>query len=57
MLPSGDSVTVEIDFTGTTDDGRDVAFRAVDVFDLVDGRIARVAICYDTAGVRRQMLG
>lgn len=56
-LPSGDAVTVEIDFRGRLEDGRPVEFQAVDVFDLVDGRIARVRIWYDTHGVRRQMAG
>ena len=57
VLPSGDSVTVEIDYRGRTDDDRPVTFKAVDVFDLVDGRIARVSIWYDTHGVRRQLMG
>lgn len=57
VLPSGDSVVVEIDFRGRTDDDRPVTFKAVDVFDLVDGKIARVSIWYDTHGVRRQLRG
>lgn len=56
FLVSGDSVTVEIDFRGRTDTGRDIEFQAVDLFDLVDDRIARVSIWYDTHGVRRQLL-
>lgn len=55
VLPSGDSVVVEIDFEGRTDAGQAITFKAVDVFDLVDGRIARVSIWYDTHGVRRQL--
>lgn len=57
VLVSGDSVTAEIDFRGRTEDGRPVTFKAVDVFDLVDGKIARVSIWYDTHGVRRQLAG
>ena len=57
VLPSGDSVTVEIDFRGRTDGGREVTFHAVDVFDLADGRIVRVKMWYDTLGVRRQIVG
>ena len=34
FLPSGEAVTVEIDFRGRTDEGRAVSFQAVDVFDL-----------------------
>lgn len=56
-LVSGDSATVEIDFRGRTDDGREVTFAAVDVFDMVADRIARVSIWYDTHGVRRQLRG
>ena len=55
FLPSGDAVTVEIDFHGRTDTGRDVTFPAVDVFDLADGRICEVSIWFDTHGVRRQL--
>ncbi len=50
-------MTAEIDFRGRTEDGRPVTFKAVDVFDLVDGKIARVSIWYDTHGVRRQLAG
>lgn len=54
-LVAGDSVTVEIHFVGRTASGSPVEFDAVDVFDLVDGRIARVSVWYDTLGVRRQV--
>lgn len=57
VLLAGDSVVVEIDFRGRTDQGKDVEFQAVDVFDLVDGKIARVRIWYDTREVLKQIRG
>lgn len=53
VLPSGDAVTVEIHFDGTTHDGRELAFDAVDVFDLEDGRIRKLSTWYDLVLVRR----
>jgi ketosteroid isomerase-like protein len=55
FLVSGDSVTVEIHYEGRTTSGVPVAFDAVDVFDLEDGRIQRISIWYDTHDVRRQV--
>lgn len=52
FIVAGDTVTVEIHFTGRSADGIDVKFDAVDVFDLVDGRIQRVTNWYDVAVVR-----
>lgn len=52
FIVAGDTVTVEIHFTGRSADGIDVEFDAVDVFDLVDGRIQRVTNWYDVAAVR-----
>lgn len=54
--PDGRQVAVEIAFRGTTDDGRQVAFTAVDLFDLDDtGRIARLRSIYDTKPVVEQL--
>lgn len=53
VLPSGDTVTVEVHFDGTTHDGRELAFDAVDVFDLEDGRIRKLSTWYDLVLVRR----
>ena len=53
VLPSGDAVTVEVHFDGVTHDGREVAFDAVDVFDLEDGRIRKLSTWYDLVLVRR----
>ncbi|MEE8601441.1 nuclear transport factor 2 family protein [Euzebya tangerina] len=57
FLVADDVVTVMIDYTGRTSAGVDVAFQAVDVFTVADGRIAEVQIWYDTLAVRRQVLG
>ena len=51
-LLAGSAVTVEVHFTGTTDDGRELAFDAVDVIDVRAGRISRLTNWYDTARVR-----
>jgi ketosteroid isomerase-like protein len=48
---AGDTVTVEIAFTGETLDGVPTAFEAVDVFTLVDGRITRLTTWYDLGRV------
>lgn len=53
---AGQVVTVEIRFEGRTVDGADIAFDAVDVFDITDdGRIARLSLWYDTRDVARQV--
>jgi uncharacterized protein len=56
-ITEADTVVVEISFTGTTGQGRPVAFDAVDVFDLAGPRIRRLSIWYDTAAVLRQVQG
>ncbi len=56
-ITEADTVVVEIAFTGTTREGRSVAFDAVDVFDLAGPRIRRLSIWYDTAAVLRQVQG
>ncbi|MCE3551644.1 nuclear transport factor 2 family protein [Pseudonocardia sp. RS11V-5] len=50
------AIVTEIDFEGKLADGRPVVFCALDVFDLRDGRIAKVTTWYDTRDVRRQVL-
>jgi len=52
IIIAGTTATVEVTFTGTTSDGRDVTFDAVDVFDIEDGRIRRLTNWYDIAYVR-----
>jgi ketosteroid isomerase-like protein len=55
IIVAGGTATVEVVFTGTTEDGRDVTFDAVDVFDVDAGRIRRLTNWYDIAYVRRQL--
>jgi steroid Delta-isomerase len=53
FIVAGDTVTVEIHFSGRSADGIEVEFDAVDVFDLVEGKIQRVTNWYDTSAVRK----
>jgi len=55
ILQDGDTLTVEVRFSGTTHDGRELSFDAVDVIDVADGRIQRLSNWYDIAFVRRAM--
>jgi len=48
---AGDTVTVEIAFTGETAEGVPAAFEAVDVFTLEDGRVRRLTTWYDLGRV------
>ena len=50
-----DVVVTEIEFRGVTHDGKELVFDALDVFDLVDGLIARLTTWYDLAWVRSQL--
>jgi ketosteroid isomerase-like protein len=54
-IVAGDTVVVELTFTGTTRAGKGLAFDAVDVFDLHDGLITRLTTWYDLAWVRKQL--
>jgi ketosteroid isomerase-like protein len=56
-LVSGDSVTIEVTFSGTMRDGRSLEFPAIDVIDLRDGQIARLTNWYDIDWVRKQLGG
>jgi ketosteroid isomerase-like protein len=47
------TVIAEVTFTGTTPDGREVSFDAVDVFDLRDGRICKLSNWYDVDYARK----
>lgn len=55
LVIAGDVVTAEVTFTGTTADGREVSFDAVDVFDLREGRIAALSNWYDIALARKAL--
>jgi ketosteroid isomerase-like protein len=45
----------EVRFHGTTPDGRDVGFDAIDVFDFREGRIAKLTNWYDIDYARRSL--
>ena len=51
FLEAGNTVVVEIAFAGSTADGTKVAFDAVDIFDVEDGRICRLSQWFDTAAL------
>ena len=53
LIKDGETIVVEVTFTGTTHDGRDVSFDAIDVFDMRDGRIQKLSNWYDIAYARR----
>lgn len=45
------TVVVEITFNGATQDGRELSFDAVDIFDVRDGRICGLSQWFDTAAL------
>jgi ketosteroid isomerase-like protein len=57
VIVSADSqaVVAEVTFAGTTGDGREITFDAVDVFDLDGGRIRSLSSWYDIDRVRRAL--
>jgi ketosteroid isomerase-like protein len=55
MLVDGEAAAIEIRFTGRLANGAEVAFDAVDVMDVRDGRIARLTSWYDSHAVRRML--
>ena len=57
FLEAGNTVVVEITFNGATQDGREVAFDAVDIFDVEDGRICRLSQWFDTAALAAMLEG
>jgi ketosteroid isomerase-like protein len=48
----GGFAAVEVAFTGTTHDGREIGFDAVDLFSVAEGTIAGVSTWYDIGLVR-----
>lgn len=56
-LEASAAIVCEIAFRGRLVDGRPIVFDALDVFDLTDGRIVRVATWFDTHDLRRQVRG
>ena len=57
FLEAGNTVVVEITFNGATQDGQEVAFDAVDIFDVEDGRIFRLSQWFDTAALAAALQG
>ena len=55
LIRDGGTVVAEIHFEGRSATGTDVAFEAVDVFDVVDGRIVRLTQWLDSAHLERQL--
>jgi ketosteroid isomerase-like protein len=55
LIIAGDVVTAEVLFLGTTAEGREVNFEAIDLFDLHDGQIARMSNWYDIAYARKAL--
>ena len=55
LICDGDSVVAEIHFEGRSDTGAEIVFEAVDVFDVVDGRIRRLSQWFDSADLQRQL--
>ncbi len=55
LICDGNSVVAEIHFEGRSDAGAEIVFEAVDVFDVVDGRIRRLSQWFDSADLQRQL--
>lgn len=51
------TVVVEITFNGATQDGQEVSFDAVDIFDVDNGRIRRLSQWFDTAALAAALQG
>lgn len=56
FFSEGGDVAVEIHFEGTTMEGKEVVFDAVDLFTIRGGQIRKLQIFYDSAKVM-QMIG
>ena len=57
FICDGNTVVVEITFNGATRDGQELSFDAVDIFDVEDGRICRLAQWFDTAALAAMLGG
>lgn len=55
VLVDGEVAMVEIAYRSVYEDGREVAFDAVDVFEVADGEIRRLATYFDSEQVARQL--
>lgn len=57
FIVDGDLAAVSIAFEGTTADGHDCEFSAVDIFHMDGGMILKLEQWYDTAEIARQVSG
>ncbi len=57
FICDGNTVVVEITFNGATQDGQEVSFVAVDIFDVDNGRISRLSQWFDTAALAAMLGG
>ena len=57
FICDGNTVVVEITFNGATQDGRELSFDAVDIFDVDNGRISRLSQWFDTAALAATLGG
>ncbi len=55
ILVSGNRAAVFIDFIGKTKDGRPVAFKASDWFEIEDGKIKSLNIFFDSHDISRRL--
>lgn len=55
LICDGEVVVAEVHFEGRSATGADVTFDAVDVFDILDGRIVRLTQWLDSAHLERQL--
>lgn len=55
FIVSGDTMAIEVTFSGRMHDGRELEFPAIDVIDVRDGEIARLTNWYDIAWLRKQL--
>jgi len=55
ILVSGNRAAVFIDFVGKTRDGRPVAFKATDWFEIEDGKIRSLHIFFDSHALSKQL--
>jgi ketosteroid isomerase-like protein len=56
IVVAGDTATVNIHYEGTLNNGHQLSFDAVDVFDMRDGLIGELTSWYDSYEVRRALL-
>jgi len=56
VVVSGGVATVDIHYEGRLENGRAMAFDALNVYEIADGRILRLDQWYDTQGVRRMLV-